>query len=313
MSGRGNFSFARAALIAAGAAAVVAGCEKGPTQPATPAETQAAFTYVPLDPLPVEIAGGAGCEYREGSVASVRRAVLDSLPDNAVRVAIRQVDGTASGSIGPAKLGAEGHQYQVILDYINADVVNLRFRVTRDKDGRVVRLERLAEGEGPRNAGEAYEGAAPAGVRQPGPVPGPASLGDEVVIPVYVGVGLRLTANVKVLKGNVNLSSLGALAAQAEAQNIAGSLIVQTLGITGKQVTTALPLPSELNQTTIQNAILALGSIKAIVYDQQGTVIWPRVTGIYNPLGASDERTLNSIVSEIARSPVVWKQPCKAA
>jgi hypothetical protein len=295
-------------LLIAGALGVALGsCQDQPRQAQTQAETQASFAYVPLDPLPVLTDYAAGCEFKEGRLVSTPKPLLDGLPDNAVRVAIRQLDGSASASLGPAKMGAEGHQYQVVLDYINADVVNLRFEVFRKSDGSIQRLEREAEGQNPRDASETYEGAAPGGAA--GAPPGKPAAGEEVVIPVYVGVGLRLTANVTVLKGKVNLSSLGALAAQAEAQNITGSLIVQTLGITGKQVTGALPLPSELNATTVQNAILALGSIKAIVYDRN-TLITPRVTGIYNPLGASDERILNNIVSEIARNAVTWKRPC---
>lgn len=288
-------------------------CDKPAARiPQTEAATQSAFTYVPLDPLPVVAEGGADCTYREGRATSSLKPVLEALPDNAVRVAIRQLDASGSATVGPAKMGAEGHQYQVILDYINADVVNMRFVVTRDIKGKIVGLKRQSDGAAPMNAGEAYEGASAAPGDGPGAAAQPAAPEpEESVIPVYVGVGLRLTANVTVLKGNVNLSSLGALAAEAQANNIRGALIVQTLGITGKQVTTALPLPSELNATTIQNAILALGSIKAMVYDPS-TIISPRVTGVYNPLGTSDERIINQIVSGIARWPVRWQQPCKA-
>ncbi|MEP1488891.1 MAG: hypothetical protein ABJK28_10730 [Algibacter sp.] len=38
-----------------------------------------------------------------------------------------------------------------------------------------------------------------------------------VSIPVYVGVGLRLTANVKTLKAGASLSGLSAIAAEVEA------------------------------------------------------------------------------------------------
>jgi len=130
-------------------------------------------------------------------------------------------------------------------------------------------------------------------------------------MPVYIGVGLRLTATVRVIKGTANLSSLGSLAAGAEAGNLNGSLVVQTLGINGKGVSTALPLPSELNQTTIQNAILSLGSIKAILYDEKNTQITPRVVGIYNPVGGG-QQYINGIISALAVSPVEWDHVCTA-
>jgi hypothetical protein len=129
-----------------------------------------------------------------------------------------------------------------------------------------------------------------------------------VSVPVYIGVGLRLTATVRVIKGSANLSSLGALAAGVEAGTLNGSLVVQTLGINGKSVSTALPLPSELNQTTIQSAILALGSIKAILYDDK-TLITPRVVGIYNPVGGG-QQFVNGIISTMATNPVKWSPAC---
>lgn len=255
-----------------------------PDTPQTPAAIFSGFSYVPLDPLPVHVVDGANC-----GAGNPRGSILNVLPDNAVRIAVRKLSGSVSGGVAPVQVGVEGNSYQVILDYINADVANLRFRYSGGiEEGQPLQmLTRL---------GDEAPAAAPAG-------------GGEFVIPVYVGVGLRLTANVTVLRGSVNLTSLGALSAAAQAERVTGSLIVQTLGITGRQVTTALPLPSELNPTTIQNAILALGSVKAIVYDKD-TVVAPRVTGIYDPLPNSDQRTINLIVSELASKPIPWKQDC---
>jgi hypothetical protein len=136
---------------------------------------------------------------------------------------------------------------------------------------------------------------------------------DVLTVPIYVGVGLRLTASITVLKGTVNLSSLAGISADAQAGRVSGSLVVQTLGITGKQVASSLPLPSELNTTTVQNAILALGSIKAIIYDSKNVTISPRVTGIYNPVTGSGAQVVNAIVSELATAPIKWNQPCVAS
>lgn len=112
------------------------------------------------------------------------------LPDNAVRIAVRKLSGTGSMSFGPAQLGYQGNSYQVVLDYINADVANIRFAragLTHEKGIQTTAFVRLDEA------------AAPAA--------------SEVVIPVYVGIGLRLVAHVTVHKGKVNLSSLGSLSA----------------------------------------------------------------------------------------------------
>lgn len=325
--GSGGRWLERLGRLSAGAAAgalLLGGCQEPARSPRTEAAQLSGFTYIPLDPLPVSEERGRGC-FNDDRGENALGPVLPSLPDNAVRMAVRQLDAKGSATIGPATVGVENSQYQVILDYINADVVNIRLLITRQKaapaaaaataavgdPGTIVRIQRLPQYD--------YAAAEPKPAASAGASPADPSADlprairaqeEEVVIPVYVGVGLRLTANVNVLKGKVNLSSLGALAAEAQAGNISGSLIVQTLGITGKQVTSSLPLPSELNPTTIQNAVLALGSVKAIVYDQPNTIVIPRVTGIYNPLGKSDERTVNLIVSELAREPLPWRREC---
>ena len=269
--------------------ALLSGCDQfsdkaAPDNPQTRAEVAAGYNYVPLDPLPVEVLQDTNC-------AGKPLPILARLPDNAVRIAVRQLTGKANVGVGPAQVGAEGNSYQVILDYINTDVKNLRFKY----DG-----------------GDPSKGEAPKSlVRLNKQDQNQDRVGpNEIVVPVYIGIGLRLTANVKVLKGQVNLSSLGALAAAAEAQQITGSLVVQTLGITGKQVTSSLPLPSELNPTTIQNAIQALGAVKAVVYDESNTVVTPRVTGIYNPFPTDNPQTINLIVSGLAGDPIPWWRWC---
>jgi hypothetical protein len=289
------------------------------TLPRSLGERNSGYAYIPLDPLPVSSQPARSCSPRGYRF----REVLDALPDNAVRIAVGSFDQSGKLTYGPAQIGTQGNSYQVILDYINVDVAQMFFRISRtvastgqpisvwdesteDTRYRVTRLPLL----------EPLEVAASGHLAA---VPDPAGLAGDtrevtVNVPVYVGVGLRLTASLSVLRGNVNLSSLGAIAAEAQAGRVSGSLVVQTLGISGRQVATSLPLPSELNSTTVQNAILSLGSIKAILYNTDGTVtISPRVTGIYNPFGQSSPALINAIVSELARAPTEWRRPCLEA
>lgn len=100
------------------------------------------------------------------------------------------------------------------------------------------------------------------------------------------------------------------IAAGVEGKKASGSLTVQTLGLNGKQVSTSLPLPSELNQSTVQQAILALGSVKAIMYDQE-TLVTPRVTGLYLPFPDGNDRLVNLIISELASAPIIWNRSCR--
>ncbi|MCG9545657.1 hypothetical protein L1D37_18125 [Vibrio sp. Isolate33] len=84
----------------------------------------------------------------------------------------------------------------------------------------------------------------------------------DVIISTYIGIGLRLTASIQVKKGNVDLGSLFALGATAESNQISGSLVIQTLGISGESISSIMLMPSEISRTTIPNANLASGAMK---------------------------------------------------
>ena len=117
---------------------------------------------------------------------------------------------------------------------------------------------------------------------------------------------MRLAADIRALKSGIALTSLGAIAAEAEASALSGTLTVQTLGISGKSIATTLPLPSKLDQTTVENGIMALATARAIIYSDDGDVYTvPRVVGLYSPVG-SDPRLINAIYSELARSNAWW-------
>jgi hypothetical protein len=319
----------------------VAGCSN--LLPRSEGEKSSGYAYVPLDPLPVETVPGQDCQATYSSSAGKLvigdnrqyQKTLLSLPDNAVRIAIRQIDASTNLSFGASSIGTQGNRYQVVLDYINVDTSNIAFALDVDtfdvtskasvlrlsettKDARVNSIRRLSKKEAEIANQEpsqkrsephpSFNSSAAQGYRYSN------SLTGVYIIPVYVGVGLRLTADIQVISGTVNLSSLASIAASIESKSASGSLVVQTLGITGPQVSTSLPLPSELNQTTVQNAILSLGSIKAIVSSDSGNdlQLTPRVTGIYLPIDNGTQELVNRIVSELARSPIPWERSCTA-
>ena len=284
--------------------AALSGCSSFPVlrSPQTIGERSSGYTYIPLDPLPVQTRPGRTCRYDEATGGLAKgykyKDLLDALPDNAVRMAIKEYDAKGKLSFGASSLGVEGRRYQVILDYINVDSTNIRFYI-KVKGDEILEVTRVDEADFP--SAKARTNLTPEAIEK---------LTGNIVIPVYVGVGLRLTADLQVVRGSLNLSSLGAIAAGVESGRASGSLVVQTIGVTGKQVSTSLPMPSELNQTTVQNAILALGSIKAVIYDGKNTTITPRITGIYLPMRAGTEELVNRIVSELARDEVFWIIPC---
>ena len=282
--------------------------------PSTLGEGNSGYSYIPLDPLPIFQAAGRSCPEVDVKASTTHakneyKSLLASLPDQAVRLAITQLNSSGSVSYGPVALGVEGSSYQVILDYITVDATQLPIYVRRVTQAG----QRVSVYNNNIKVATRYETESAPRIDPNNPSPTEIKVdstkGALVVIPVYIGVGLRLTASIIVKKGKVNLSSLASLAAAAEAGKLTGTLTVQTLGITGNIVSAALPLPSEINQTTIQNAILALGSIKAIIHDEANTVISPRVVGIYNPIGGGQDLT-NGIISRLAEQPIKWYRPC---
>jgi len=332
----------KSALVALLASASLTGCFN---LPKSLGEKSSGYAYVPLDPLAVETVPGANCAKvadEKGRRMEVGKGfiyldTLLALPDNAVRIAIREIDAKSNLSFGASSVGLAGSRYQVVLDYINVDTSNIPFYLDVDVIEETIRAEtiiplpstinkrvvvnsvkrlnqfelegRLSAPERLVSSGDPRGGQFEIGPGRRGRIL--AKLDGVYNIPVYVGVGLRLTADIQVLTGTVNLSSLTSIAASVEAKSATGSLVVQTLGITGSQVSTSLPLPSEINQTTVQNAILALGGIKAVVATaEKGITVTPRVTGIYLPVDNGTQELVNRLVSELARSPIPWERAC---
>lgn len=120
---------------------------------------------------------------------------------------------------------------------------------------------------------------------------------EEISIPIYVGVGLRLTARVTVFSADVELSSLAGIAAAVKAGDAKGTLTVQTIGITGPAARSGLVLYDKIDETAIQGAIQALATVKASL-DNESTVITPRILGFHNTISAGAQG-VNLIHSEI--------------
>jgi hypothetical protein len=234
--------------------------------------------YNPIDPLPVILDPGGS--------AATNEAILKALPDETMRMAIGEIDRNGSLAFGPAKTGVKDHSYIVIVDYIKFVTQPFEAEIAVPGPGRrdtiVFNIRGFA-------------------IAQPTTVATDSVA--KALVPVYVGVGLRLTATVTVRQGSVDLGNLFALGFAAQAQKATGTLTVQTLGISGPTVSGVIPMPSDINPTTIQNAILALGSIKAKLYDPS-TLITPRVVGVYNTLGGG-QRTINSFISALLRQPII--------
>jgi len=225
------------------------------------------YGYTPLDPLPVAVQA-------TGTLTNAR--LLKALPDDTMRLAIGQFDGNANISYGPAKVGVAGNTYVVVIDYIKSDTRSFGVKVT----------------------------ALPNQSRQIALASGPDATS---VVPVYIGVGLRLTATLFVVSGSVELTNLFAIGAAAAAKQVSGTLTIQTLGVSGEGISTIIPIPTEISASSIQNAIQSLGSIKAKLYDDK-TSITPQVVGVYNTIGGGAE-TINGFISSLLTQPLVLRVP----
>lgn len=234
------------------------------------------YGYHPIDPLPAWI------ENKEERNLD-NSTILGAMSDETIRLAIGEVTAEGTLKFGTTSVGKAHHSYVVILDYIKYSTDFFRVEYDQGNPSEFTVLPRYEKS----NVENFYD-----------PIIRTVEEGDAVV-PVYVGVGLRLTASFTANKNGVDLGNLFAISAQASSNQITGTLTVQTLGISGDNISSVIPMPSEINPTTIQNAILALGTIKAKLYDEK-TIITPRAVGVYNYIGGSS-KTINKFVSSILK------------
>lgn len=302
---------------------LLAGCHGSSVY--SPAENESGYTYVPLDPFPVKLVPGTECEK---TAKLSRKTLLQALPDNAVRMLTEQFDASGAVTYGPSKVSGSASSYRITIDYIYSDTMNRAVYISKsvmpkadvlDKEKKERRIVPI--GSSPTfsyvHGSEEYK------ITSDHPfdpsrytVTPEQKLAWEVFnqeysefnIPVYVGLGLRVSANINSVKSNANISGLGIIGAEAEANNLQGSLVIQTLGVNGKAVAAALPIQSELNRTTAQNAIVAIGTIKALLHSDD-TWIAPRVVGLYLPFPGG-KALVNALISELSKKELEWEFTC---
>ena len=288
----------------------------------TPAEKLSGYTYIPVDPFAVKTNPGDSCE--EAASFTPDKSVnisgipyvtlLESLPDNAVRTTVETFYLDGSVTYGASKVSAKADSYRMTVDYINADTTNIDIWIKREAENyKTKKLEPVNIFAPAHNKYSDYKvGSDVYTVTSYKPNPDTSDFKNYQYfsLPVYVGIGLRATADINDVKSGANISGLGAIGLGAESSDLKGSLTVQTLGVNGQAIAAALPIQSELNRTTAQNAITAVASIKALLYED-GTIVQPRVVGIYLPFPGG-KALVNSIISELSSARVVWYRPCVA-
>ncbi len=210
--------------------------------------------YYPIDPIPIQMAASAAFSNQIDNAL-----ILAALPDETIRLAIGSYNVSGGITYGPAGASYSKGEYVVILDYTKCTTVPVYALATTNNQVIIISDKSAA-----------------------------------AVVPVYAGVGLRLKAHISIEKGSVNLGSLFALGAAVEANKASGSLVVQTLGISGESISNLLPMPSEISISSIQSCIVALGSIKAKMHESD-TQITPRLIGFNTSMGMNDVMTTSFI------------------
>jgi hypothetical protein len=286
----------------------------------TPSERLSGYTYIPVDPFAVQTNPGRSCNEvssltQENSVPVTEVSygkLLESLPDNAVRTTVETFFLDGSVTYGASKVNAKADSYRMTVDYINADTTNVPIWIKREAQN--YKTREFDSINIFTRSHDKYSSYVPGSdlYTVKSKEPNKDSLDYKnyqyFSLPVYVGIGLRATADIHDVKSGANISGLGAIGLSVESSDLKGSLTIQTLGVNGQAIAAALPIQSELNRTTAQNAITSVASIKALLYED-GTIVKPRVVGIYLPFPGG-KALVNSIVSELSSGGVIWHRPC---
>lgn len=301
------------------ATSLISGCSLLPDQrPRSVAEIESGYTYIPLDPQKVRVVLPRECQDAELD----EKDLLTLLPDNAVRIGIQSFKADGKIEFGVGNATGERGLYKVTVDYVNADTIPVQMSIyVRGKNGEKIPFTHAPSGTGPIIVDRDYDL----------PYIGPEPKSEEEYIkrqmiqeyekeniestvysiPAFVGVGVRVVADVVTYKSGVDITGLGSIGGGVKAGGLNGTMVAQTIGINGQKVAAAIPIQSSLDSTSVENALVAIGSVKTLLYDD-ATRVTPRVLGVYLPFPA-DKRLINAIVSQLSKKPIDWETSCPRA
>lgn len=237
----------------------LAACPTKTTIPKTTSEIMRGSSYFPLSPKPVTVS------YGDEKTGPTSRDLLDSLPNETIRLSVGTIDETGTMTFGAGAVGQEGHSYEVVVDYVKYTTAYLPVcfsSLAKSDKGKFVAGEAIAAFYTPLGkvdiANDTHVDKQPQTLKS-------TEFALVHKVPIYIGVGLRIRATIQVLKGNVQLSLFG-IGSAASAGNVSGTMVVQTLGVFGEPVSALLPLPSDVTQSSIQGAMQSLAALKAKLY-----------------------------------------------
>lgn len=184
--------------------------------------------------------------------------IVDLLPNETVEIQISEITKEGGLSLkGAAAISAKNTSYQVTMDYVKFVTVNVVDTLSFGKNNNVENL--------------------------------------SIFSYARVGVGLRVVASIETRKKGINLGDLFAIGFAASKNEVSGSLSVNIIGIESQEITSLLPMPSEISSSSIQNAMQALATIKSKIYDGE-VEIRPQIISIrsVSPLITTDDLVFNT-------------------
>jgi len=215
------------------------------------------FGYVPIDPMPVKV------NNYDGFFNITNSDYLNALSDETILVATGIYNKNGTVTFGPIGGTITGKKYVVILDWIK--YTTLSQLISENMAGEIELYDKYAYNK------TDFKGKINS-------------------IPIYEGIGLRIQATFIATSANLDVNGIFGLSGKVDSSSFKGSIVIQSMGISGKSVN--LPLPSDINPTSIQNALMAISSIRALVYtsDNKDLKITPRIIGFYNTIGDKTNR-----------------------
>lgn len=94
-----------------------------------------------------------------------------------------------------------------------------------------------------------------------------------------VGVGVRVTANIRTKKSGLNLSGLLPIAVNLSRQYVSGDLEVRAIGIVTPEIAKIITTPTSLTEESISKAMEAFGAFRVVI-DQKDTVTVPHLMAV---------------------------------
>jgi hypothetical protein len=93
-----------------------------------------------------------------------------------------------------------------------------------------------------------------------------------------VGIGVRLLVVVNEKNAKISTLSIPSIAIQADFRKLQAKISLKTLGISSKEITQGIPMPAELNFTTLYQMYQGVDQIKGAIWN--GATITPQVLAV---------------------------------